>query len=78
MMTERSRFIIAIVGLILGVALIIVGVLADNGQSATTAGSAATALILGYVFGDRNGEKRLAAALTVLEAEDKAPGSTSG
>ena len=68
-MTSTGRTVIAIVALVIGGVLVIVGTLGTHGDGAVAAGSSMIALITGYVFGDRNGEKRLASALTVMAAD---------
>lgn len=75
-MTTAARSWLAIIALVAGVGLIALGTLThDNGP--TVPGGAMVTLVLGYAFGDRNGEKRLAAALNVLQAETVQPGSTA-
>lgn len=72
-MTPNGRTVLAITALVLGVALIALGVLvpdAARGAEARTVGAATITLVIGYVFGDRNGEKRLASALVVANAAD--------
>lgn len=67
-MTSSGRVAIAIVALIVGAALAALGSIQHDGASQTT-GAAMMTAVLGYAFGDRNGEKRLASAITVLAAE---------
>lgn len=69
-MTSEGRTVIAVVALVLGTVLVVMGAIQGAPES-TTAGASAISLVLGYVFGDRNGEKRLAAALTVLDAQQR-------
>lgn len=70
-MTPKGRVILAIAALVLGALLIALGTLATDaarGAEARTVGAATITLVVGYVFGDRNGEKRLASALVVANA----------
>lgn len=71
-MTATGRVWLAIVALVSGVALIALGSITHD-AGATAPGGAMVTLVLGYAFGDRNGEKRLAAALTVLQADERTP-----
>lgn len=67
-MTSAGRSLIAIIALIGGIALTAIGAFTHDGGSQAAGASIITG-VLGFAFGDRNGEKRLAAALTVLSAE---------
>lgn len=75
-MTTSARSVLAIVALVAGVCLIALGSITHDAGAAAPGGAMVT-LVLGYAFGDRNGEKRLAAALNVLQAETVQPGSTA-
>lgn len=72
-MTPQGRTLIAMVLVIGGFVLIVVGVLkgGTDGTTAIASGTGFITLVGGYAFGDRNGEKRLAAALTVLDAQQR-------
>lgn len=61
-MTTNARFIIALVCLIGGIGLLAIGSIIHD-QTTALAGSALTGPVIGYAFGDRNGEKRAASAL---------------
>lgn len=76
-MTPAGRTIIAVTALVASAVLIALGTLTSNGGAATTAGASMITLVLGYVFGDRNGEKRLAAALTVAQAQPNIAAQTA-
>lgn len=76
-MTPKGRTIIAAVAIVCAVALLMVGAFAQHGEATTAAGASTLALVLGYVFGDRNGEKRLAAALTVAQADTNVASQTA-
>lgn len=67
-MTAQGRAIVAGLGLVLGAMLVVLGSI-QRDAGPTTAGVGLIGPILGYVFGDRNGEKRLASAMTVLQAD---------
>jgi len=60
--SSQARAIIAIVCLVGGIALFLVAAVQQNPNTAVY-GSVLTGPVLGYAFGDRNGEKRTAAAL---------------
>jgi hypothetical protein len=60
--TTNARFIIALVCLVGGIALFVVASITHDPPTAL-AGSALTGPVIGYAFGDRNGEKRAASAL---------------
>lgn len=70
-MTSNQRFTILVVILICSAALAVVTILNDAssvvGAVAGFTGISGTAL--GYAFGDRNGEKRLAAAIVQTAAD---------
>lgn len=85
-MTSTQRTVMAALILVLGVALIVVGFSqgtnADGSINANAAvlisgGFGMVTAVLGFVFGNQNGEVRLARALKVIEAEQIAPGSTT-
>lgn len=61
-MNAQGRFIIALVCLCGGIVLFIVASITHDSPTAL-AGSALTGPVIGYAFGDRNGEKRAASAL---------------
>lgn len=65
--TPVGRLIVAVTALLSGVGLAIAGVIARD-SAATTAGVGMAGPVVGYVLGDRNGEKRLARELVSLEA----------
>lgn len=67
-MTATGRAVVAVVALVMGAVLVIIGAL-EHDSGSTTAGVAIVGPVLGYAFGDRNGERRLASALTILQAE---------
>jgi len=62
-MTPTGRSVVAIIAIIAATTLAVI----DATQVTAVLGLLGTAF--GYVLGDRNGEKRLAGALTVLEAD---------
>lgn len=62
-MTPTGRMVVAVVAIIAATVLAI----ADTTQVAAVLGF--MGIVIGYVLGDRNGEKRLASAITVLEAD---------
>lgn len=70
-MTPQGRLIIGIVALVAGVFLVALGVIVggDQGMQAAIAGTGLATSVTAYTFGDRNGEKRLAAAMVVAQAD---------
>lgn len=64
-MTPTGRAIVAVVAILAAAAI----AMADHTQIGAVIGFLGVAT--GYVFGDRNGEKRLAAALTELAAAER-------
>lgn len=61
-MTPYARSVIAVVCLVMGFALLLLAATRNDPQIAVY-GTALTGPVLGYAFGDRNGEKRAASAL---------------
>lgn len=69
-MTSRERFFIAVIALVCGVGLSVTSAVTGD-QGLLALGTTLITAPVAYAFGDQNGEKRLARALTVLEAEKR-------
>lgn len=67
-MTSAQRAVIAVVAILAGIALATIGSFNED-SGLLTLGTTLVTAPLAYAFGDSNGEKRLARALTILKAE---------